>query len=269
MSASVYFLGPENSFSHQASLNLFPSQKLLPAKTFSRILQNLANNKDTLGILPIENSITSNISENIDAIFSKNFFITAEVFLDINLHLFGLSGATLKNIKTVISHPKALSQASKFVQLNGFNTQDSDSTASAKDEVLRQNNPQVAFIGGESLYANNLIYLSKNVGNVSPNRTRFVVLTDYSNHQKYLFGETKTNFSVIFKIPHKPNSLAQTLTEFGKQNINLTKIESRPIAGTFFEYEFLVELAYPEGNLDNLKIILDGATKSYTIIGRF
>jgi prephenate dehydratase len=265
----VFYLGPEGSYSHIAVTHaLVGDYQYVSCASFLEIVNNTLFTNHALGILPIENSITSDIHENIDYLFKNNFFILQEVFLSIHLHLIGLPTARLSEITTVCSHPRALAQCTKFIAKHSLKIQETTSTAIARDIVVTKQDPHMAAIGSRELLQDAVQLLAENIGNDSYNLTRFVCIG--IDHREY-HAAVHNKATIIFKVLHTPGSLAKVLHEFAKTHVNLTKIESRPIPGTKWEYIFWVDLENDETDIDvaEIKTILEKNTVSYTIIGTY
>lgn len=135
----ITYLGPQNSYSHIAAKKMFPhGYSFTLCKTFSDIIAVVETDKNAIGILPIENSTTSNIHENIDYVFSNRVHIIAEAYLHIHLHLIGLPQSTVSTIRTVYSHPKALLQCSTFIRQHHFKSLETTSTSEARTIVMKK-----------------------------------------------------------------------------------------------------------------------------------
>lgn len=264
----IFYLGPEGSYSYIAVKNGIKkeSTQFISCKNFSEIVNNTLVDSKSLGVLPIENSITSDIHENIDFIFKNNLYIVYELFLLINLHLIGLKNTHLLNIRKVFSHPRALAQCTKFIAENHLKTDEVSSTASAGNIILEKKDISLGAIGSKELILNpKLKIIKENIGNDKYNMTRFVFI---SRNQNSFLSDQKNKITIIFKLSHTPGSLAKLLNEFAMANLNLTKIESRPIPGTTWEYMFWVDIE-DKNSLDVqiLKNILEKNTISNKIIG--
>lgn len=261
----VYYLGPEGSYSFNIAKRVFGADDLVDCDSFAEIVKNTLTEKSSVGVLPIENSITSNIHENMDFLFKENLRIIAEAYLKIHLCLIGFRDANVKDVKRAYSHPKALSQCKQYIEAHNFTTQQTDSTASARNLILEIDDKRVAAIGGREL-ANDqkLKILADDIGDEKFNITRFAFVSSTKS------GDRGNKASVMFTLPHKPGTLAKILTEFSKADFNLIKIDSRPIPATGWEYQFWVDIM----NKDDKEIdqnVLSGILKknvnTYKIIG--
>lgn len=267
---NIFYLGPQGSYSHTITKKMFNDNqnKLVSCKNFDSIIKHVLNDKTALGVLPIENSTTSSVHENIDFLFNEKIIILDEGYLKITLSLLGKKGTKKENIKIVYSQSKALEQCKKYITSNNFKVRKTNSTAKAKELIKKQNNLETGIIGGQDLLDNELIIIDKNIGDSENNVTRFVVIGAQEN--EFLFTQ-KNKISFIFLLPHIPGSLAKILTKFADAKLNLTKIESRPVPGTSWEYQFYVDIEDDKKNLNNKDItdILNKYAVQYKIVGLY
>ena len=262
----VYFLGPVNSYSHLAAKHILPQEELISVETFGQIVEKILTDENAVGVLPIENSITSDIHENIDALFRNNHVsIIAETYVKIALHVIGLEEATMQDITEVYSHPRALAQCTNFIKKHHLAVDETTSTSKAKDIIVEKNLKNLAAIGNSLLEEKGKTkILEKNIGNDAINMTRFVFVSEQQT-----INNTKNKTSIIFKVPHIPGSLAKILTKLAEIDLNLTKIESRPIPGTSWEYYFWVDVEKQNLDMEKVKQILDTETTEYRVLGTY
>lgn len=265
MMKKVYYLGPKGSYSYSITKKVFPENDLVDCDSFAEIVKNTLREKDGVGVLPIENSITSNIHENMDYLFRERLTITAEAYLKIRLYLIGFKEAAEKDVKKVYSHPKALSQCRQYIQRHNFTMQRTNSTAAARNLILEINDKRVAAIGSKELArAQKLKILAEDIGDEKFNITRFAFIRAMQSSE----GGSKA--SIMFTVPHKPGTLAKMLTEFSKADFNLIKIDSRPIPATKWEYQFWIDIenrTKKEIEQNVLSDILIKNANTYKIIG--
>lgn len=261
----VYYLGPKGSYSHIITEEVFATHELIACNSFADIVKKTLREKDATGVLPIENSITSNVHENMDFLFRERLSIIDEAYLKIHLYLIGFENATIKDIKKVYSHPKALSQCRQYIQKHNFAMQQADSTAAARDSILEINDKRAAVIGSKELADNQkLKILAEDIGDEKVNMTRFAFI---SANQSENAGNKA---SIVFTLAHKPGTLAKILAEFSKGDFNLVKIDSRPIPATSWEYQFWVDIESKnneEIEQNTLSDILKKNANTYKIIG--
>lgn len=245
----VAFFGEKGSYAEQAMLEFFKTEVSgLPMGTFGEVMQSIKEGKAEYGVLPIENSSTGTLSDIFDLLAEYDNFIIGEHVVKIEHNLWGIKGASISDIKKVYSHRQGILQCSDFLNKHPQIEQiGQGSTAGCARLVLEENDASKAAIAskraGEYL---GLSLLQGSIHNEANNSTRFIII---SNKQMYIKGAERT--SICFALPHKSGSLYHALSHFIYNNINLTKIESRPILGKAFAYRFFVDI---EGSLDDPSI---------------
>src|SRR5579859_4362815 len=176
----IFFLGSENSYSNIVAKKVpfSPDYMLTACNTFSEIVNKTLSEENSLGILPIENSITSDIHENIDFLFKHDLHIVYEVFLRIHLQVIGLPNSSLTLLTNVYSHPRALAQCSKFLEAHTLTPIETLSTTAARDIIVTQQDRTYAAIGSKELLSDNkLMLLAENIEDNPYNMTRFVFVS--------------------------------------------------------------------------------------------
>lgn len=263
----IFFLGPVGTFSSQVALKLFDpkNEHLTACSTFEEVVEQLTDDHH-LGILPIENSISNNVHQVIDLIIKNQLSIVDEAFLSVNFNLVGLASSNIAQIKTVIAHPMAAVQCENILKSLGVKVLNSKSNIHSQELLLSKNDPTYAALTNELIVeSDSLQIFQSNVADYQHNYTRFVVvsrsavnlLTDYPK------------ISVLFKTPHQPGSLAKILSKLAAHHLNLTKIESRPIPGTDWEYLFWVDLEKNDYKVNNLVHLLENEVTYLNIIGLY
>ncbi len=231
--------------------------------------------KGHLAVLPIENSTGGTVTQFLDLFPDYDFEILNEYFMEINQTLLAKTDTKMKDIKKVYSHPQSLLQCSDFLNENNFTPlADSDNSTAAK-HILEMGN-DVAALGGEILAdIYGLKILKRKVQNSKNNVTRFLLIQrkGLKNPLENKLREKKRNkISLIFETKDLPGVLYKCLGAFATNNINMSKIESRPHRGKEnFNYFFMVDL---EGNLENQNIKnalaeLDFFTEKVKILGNY
>lgn len=239
----VYF-GERGAFTEQAMLEFFGQQMTSFNKTsFKEVMETVANGDAKFGVLPIENTSTGGITDIYDLLVEYDITIVAEHVVKVEQALLGKPGASLSDIRTVYSHPQGLMQCSKFLeehpQMKG---EEFASTAGAAKKVAQEDDmSQAAIASTRAAREFGLSVLQEAINYESQNYTRFIII---SNQKIFLSDANK--ISLVFEIKHQAGSLYNMLANFYYNDLNLTKIESRPIAGRSWEYRFFVDV---EGNL--------------------
>lgn len=266
---NVYYLGPEGSYSSILAHQEFSGVQYtcMPCDSFLSIIDTVMKDSNAVGILPLENSITSNVHENIDTLFSTRLHIVGEAYLQVRLHVLGLLGSRIENIRCVYSHPKALAQCSEWITNHNLEAVPCQSTSEACARLLQDNNIQNAVIGARLLAdTTGITLLATDVGNVEYNTTRFVFVSQ--NKDAITYTAIK-KISLTFKTLHRPGSLAHILGELATLGVNLTKIVSQPIPGSDFEYQFWIDLEAEPETMKNALDLMGTITREYSIIGSY
>ena len=205
-------------------------------------------------ILPVENSIEGTVGQSVDEIVKTNLHSIGEVFLKVEHCLIGRG--KLDDVTKVYSHPQALGQCSDFIIDHDLRTVPTYDTAGSVEIIkdLEDNCAAIASSLASSLY--NVPIIKKGIANNSNNFTRFLI---FSRENTTESGNDKT--SIIFSVKHEPGALHQILKEFNDNDINLTKIESRPNKNTNWEYNFFVDFLGHSSN-SKIKLVLDNIEKN-------
>lgn len=240
----VVCFGVEGSNTDQAMEEYFGGDiTRLYEPTFKKVMQAVKDGRADYGILPIENSSTGGITDIYDLLVRFDNYIVGEHVVKIEYALLGLPEAELEGIRTVYSHPQGFLQCSKYLEEHEeMKPKECESTADSARRVLKEGNPQKAAIASKraaGMYG--LKVLDEGLNHEENNSTRFIIL---SNKKEFIIGSDK--ISIYFELPHKSGSLYNMLSHIIYNNLNMTKIESRPLEGRNFEYRFFVDF---EGNL--------------------
>ena len=263
---NIYFLGPLGSYSGVVARKMFrlKKYKLVPVNEFQDVVER--TKKDGIGILGIENSITSSVHECVDYMFAADFYIIGEVMMNVDLYLGAKTNSNLSEINQVFSHPQALLQCSTFIDRHGFQINKTTSTATAINHVVDSNDLKSAAIGdAESLKKSGLEILAKNIGNCQNNMTRWIIISKNKKSLEQPINKT----TYIFKVLHESGSLVKVLTAIASAGGNMTKIESRPVAGSDWEYEFWVEVEVENRKLIALDKAINENTLNFRKIGAY
>ena len=230
------YQGIPGSYSWEAGGELFPRAEGKGMKTFYDVCQSVIEGTCQVGVLPLENLAAGSVSQVYDLIEEFKLHIVDELSLPIRHCLLGTG--RLEDITQVKSHPQALAQCSRYLQQQGWEEESFLNTATAAKWVAQEKNPAIGAICNKknaSLYG--LQVLAENIADLEENQTRFVVVSK----EKIIVGNPKKT-SFVFTLPHHPGSLSDALMDFSAHQLNLTKIESRPLKSNEWEYLFFAEV---------------------------
>ena len=251
----VVYFGVPGTHTHQAMGEFFGDKvQVRNALTFKEIMELVQQGGIDYGILPIENSSTGGITDSYDLLMEYDNYIVGEHYLKINQALLGLPGAKIENLSKIYSHPQGLLQCSTFFEEHPKIQQEKyDSTAAAAKKIAEDGDITHAAIAGiKAAECYGLEVLNPVINKEEANSTRFIVIS-----KKPIYVKDSNKVSICFEIPHESGTLADILSHFKFNGLNMTKIESRPIPGRTWEYRFVIEF---EGNLndDGVRNALNG-----------
>ncbi len=259
--SKIVYQGVEGSFSYIVGKKYFGENNTFAGtKEFKDIFNFISRKSMDYGVIPIENSLAGSVYENYDLLNKhKKIKIIGEAYLKIEHHLMipGICGKSLKPVKKVLSHAKALEQCTGF-----FNNYPSiekvvhfDTAAAAKYISSHGDCSMAAIASKEASQIYNLKIISKNIEDNPLNFTRFLLI---DSKQKTISSDKEPDkSSLIFRLPHFPGSLYHALEVFFRHELNLSKIESRPIHGKPFEYLFYIDLDFEGRKISEIKEIIE------------
>lgn len=246
----IGFLGPQGSFSEEAFLKYFgEDNKSIAYEEFEDVFIALKNGDIDYGVLPVENSSTGGINEVHDLLIKYGFYIIGEESIRIDQHLIGIHGANINDITEVYSHPQGFSQTSEFLKLyDNLKLIPYHNTAiSAKliKDLNDKNKAAIASSRAAKIY--DLDIIKEEINNIKSNYTRFIIIG-----KELLKEENANKISVVFSLEDKSGTLYRLLRYFAENNINMIRIESRPIKNENWKYFLYIDF---EGNLENTEVV--------------
>ena len=258
--------GYEGSFHQVAARSFFGKQvAILPCATFTELIREACDKKKTRGgVMAIENSIAGSILPNYNLLQKSNLFVVGEVYLQIDQHLLVNPGVKLSDIREVHSHPMALQQCLGFLNKHPWKLIETEDTALSAKHVQQRKSKHIAAIAGKlaaELFGLKLI--TPNIHYVKDNYTRFLILSQEPNQVN---GANKA--SINFHTDHAKGRLSQVLTIIAKHDVNISKLQSFPLAGSKFKYGFHADLEFDAiDQFDRLIKKLEASTKYLRVLG--
>jgi chorismate mutase/prephenate dehydratase len=245
----VVYQGVEGAYAHLALASYFGEDvEQFHVETWRDAMEAIKNGEADYGVLPFENSSAGIIAENYDLLREYGYYIVGEQKIKVHHCILGLPGAELSNIRKIYSHPQALAQCSKVLDENRqWEAISVLNTAMAAKKVKEEGDiTQAAIASSMTSKLYDLQILSEGVQDNSANETRFIIV---SRKNEYVEGAGK--ISICVRLKHKSGSLYHALSHFIFNDLNMTSIESRPIPGKNWEYQFFIDF---DGNLEDAAV---------------
>lgn len=242
----VVYQGVEGAYSHAAMREYFGKDvNCFHVKKWRDAMEAIAEGAADYAVLPIENSSAGIVADNYDLLVNFENYIVGEQIIKCEHALLGLPGTKLEDIRTVYSHQQAFSQCEEYLdQHREWQQIPYDNTARAAKKVAEEKDPSQAAIGSKfAAEYFGLEILAEHVYYNEANSTRFIIVTN-----QRIFRRDATKISICFEVPHHSGALYNILSHFIYNNLNMNKIESRPIPGRNWEYRFFVDF---DGNLND------------------
>ena len=268
----VAFQGEPGAFSEAAAIQLLGERiTTVPRATFDAAFRAIEQRSADALLAPVENTLAGSVVRVYDLLLQSQLTIVAETILPIEHHLIGCPGATLRGLRSVASHPMALAQCERFFsshpELKRVPTED---TAGSVREALARGDKSGAAIAGRraAIHYGGLI-LAESIQDNAENFTRFVLLVPEKEAATWLSAEAR-KISLAMRLAHRPGALLASLEPFAKHGVNLLKIESRPIHGCPWEYQFFIDVEAGEvARLEQALAEVRNATSELRVLGRY
>lgn len=241
--ARVVFQGAEGAYSQAAMTQYFGEQiQSFHVDTFRDAMSAIDEGRADFAVLPIENSTAGIVSEIYDLLVEFENYIVGEQIIQVRHCLLGVPGTKIEDIHTVYSHPQSLMQSSRFLAGYDWKQISMQNNAFAAQKVAEEGDRSQAAVASEyAAKVYGLEVLRRGVNQEQDNSTRFIIVTN----QK-IFRKDAGKVSICFELPHQSGSLYHMLSHFIYNNLNMCRIESRPIEDRSWEYRFFIDF---EGNL--------------------
>lgn len=259
--------GVEGAYSQIACSQMFKNPNIRYYKTFENVFQAVDDGACQYGILPIENSTAGSVHAVYDLMQKHKFYIVRSARMKISHNLLAKRGAKLEEIKEVISHEQAIHQSAAYLAKLGVKVTVVRNTAVAAQMVAESDRTDLAALSSRfcaELY--HLDILEENVQDRDNNYTRFICI---SKNQEIYPGADRT--SLMLTLPHRPGSLNAVLTKFSGLDINVRKLESRPLPGREFEFMFYfdIEESVYAPELERMFQTLEGDCEQLRYLGTY
>ena len=266
--AMVACQGVEGAYSQIACEKLFGAPTIMYCKTFESVFSAIESGLCRYGILPIENSLAGSVNSVYDQMIRHHFYIVRSTRIKIDHTLLALPGVKLEDIREVYSHEQAINQCSGFLSRHKEWHVNICSNTAAAAKMLQESGRRdaAAISSGNCAPLYGLTRLADDIQNNSNNHTRFICI---SKRLEIYPGADHTSLMLV--LPNRPGSLWQLLSRFYAHNINLTKLESRPMPGRDFEFTFYFDIDASVYSPAFARLIaeLDATLDSFTYLGSY
>jgi len=242
----IAYQGEPGANSHIACQDVYPDYEPLACATFEDALGAISDGTAALGMIPIENSLAGRVADIHHLLPTAGLYIVGEYFLPIHFQLLGVKGAKLEDLRSVYSHVHALGQCRAIIRRLGLSPHVAGDTAGSAREVAEWDDKSRASLAPKlaaDIYG--LDVLAENVEDAAHNTTRFVVLSRTPEWAPLGTPDTVTSF--VFRVRNVPAALYKALGGFATNGVNMTKLESYMVEGTFTATQFLADVdGHPE-----------------------
>lgn len=241
----VAYSGTEGAFAHIAASKLFPTAKKIAFRDFESAYRAVESGECDTAVLPLENSYNGEVGQVTDLTFSGSLYINSVMELAVSQDLLGVKGATLSDVREVLSHPQALGQCAQFIHENNLAEKEYSNTALAAMYVAERKDKTIAAIASaEAADIFGLDILARNINASRNNTTRFASFSRAEN--RHSSKEMGVHSVILFTVRNEAGALAKAIEIIGKYGFNMRTLRSRPMKELLWQYYFYVEA---EGNV--------------------
>jgi prephenate dehydratase len=242
--ARVAFQGEPGAFSEAAAIQLL-GEKItpVPRPTFDATFRAIAEGAAEALLVPVENSLAGSVVRVFDLLLESKLSIVAETILPIEMHLIAPPGSTLDGIRSVASHPMALAQCERFFAAHPKwkRVPAEDTAGSVREALARGEKSHAAIASRRAAEHYRGVILAESIQDNAENFTRFVLLTPAKQAAENSNPNAR-KMTIAMRLAHRPGSLLAALKPFARHGVNMLKIESRPIHGRPWEYQFFLDV---------------------------
>lgn len=238
----IAYSGTEGAFAHIAAGKIFSYGQRIPYGSFRDAYRAVAEGECDCAVLPLENSYAGEVGQVTDLLFSGTLYINGVYDLPVEHDLVGLPGAALTQIRTVVSHPQALSQCAEYIRRRGFGQLQYENTAMAAEYIAKKKDPSLAAIcSRECAEIFGLTVLEAKINESRSNTTRFGVFTRAKCRITDNADDPNRRFILMFTVRNQAGSLAEAINIIGRHGYNMTTLRSRPMKELMWNYYFYIE----------------------------
>jgi prephenate dehydratase len=240
----VAFQGEAGAFSEAAAVQLLGEEIVtVPRPTFDATFRAIAEGAADALLVPVENSLAGSVVRVYDLLLESELTIRAETILPIEMNLIACPGASLSDIRSISSHPMALAQCERFFGQHPHikRLPAEDTAGSVRETIARGDKTHAAIAGKRAATRYRGQIIAEKIQDNAENFTRFVLLRPAKEAASTRAPDAR-KMSIAMRLAHRPGSLLSSLEPFARNGVNLLKIESRPIHGRPWEYQFFIDV---------------------------
>ncbi len=268
MTKRIAFQGELGAYSHQACHEAYPELEALPCRTFEDAIEAVRSNQAVLAMLPVENSTFGRVADIHHLLPASGLHIVNEAFVRVHINLLALPGTPIDQVKSAMSHTMLLGQCRDFLSQHGIRRVTGADTAGSAHHVAQAGDPTMAALASAlagEIYG--LEVLAHHIEDEGNNTTRFLVMAPEPDHARR--GEHGMMTTFVFQVRNIPAALYKAMGGFATNGVNMTKLESYMVNGSFSATQFYADI---EGHPDdaNVKLALeelDYFTSEITMLG--
>lgn len=268
MTNRIAFQGEPGAYSHQACREARPDMVAVPCRTFEDAVDEVHAGRAALAMLPVENSTYGRVADIHHLLPESGLHIVGEAFVRVHINLLAVPGAKIEDVHEAMSHPVLLGQCRDFLKRHGLRGVTGADTAGSAKHVAELGDPRVAALASElagEIYGLDL--LARHIEDFANNTTRFVIMAPGLDLSRR--GDTGMMTSFVFRVRNIPAALYKALGGFATNGVNMVKLESYMVGGSFNATQFFAEI---EGHPDDPPVQraleeLDYFTSMFKLLG--
>ncbi|MGC9368448.1 MAG: prephenate dehydratase [Paracoccaceae bacterium] len=268
MTPRIAFQGEPGAYSHQACREARPDMEAMPCRTFEDAIEAVRKGDAELAMLPVENSTYGRVADIHRLLPESGLHIVDEAFVRVHINLLGVEGARLEDVKTAQSHTVLLGQCREFLREHDITPITGADTAGSAQHIAELGDPSQAALASElagEIYGLNV--LARHIEDYSNNTTRFLIMSREMDLKRR--GSSGMMTSFVFRVRNIPAALYKAMGGFATNGVNMTKLESYMVDGSFQATQFYADI---EGHPDdrNVRLALDELdyfTTNMTLLG--
>jgi prephenate dehydratase len=246
MTGKIAFQGEPGAYSHQACVEARPGMQALPCATFEDVVEAVRTGAADLAMLPVENSTYGRVADIHSLLPQSDLHIVQEAFVRVHINLLAIPGTRLAQVRRAQSHTVLLGQCRSFLRAHGIQPVIGADTAGSAREVAQDADPGLAALASElagEIYG--LEVLARHIEDQSNNTTRFLVMAREPDHAR---RSAAMMTSFVFQVRNIPAALYKAMGGFATNGVNMTKLESYMVGGSFTATQFYADI---EGHPDD------------------